>query len=56
MRDKVKGFTGIVSDLGGPTANMYRLTCKSPEIEAACRKPSCVFPASAATSRPTTAP
>ncbi|MEO3690505.1 YgiQ family radical SAM protein [Roseateles paludis] len=44
MRDKVKGFTGIVSDLGGPTANMYRLTCKSPEIEAACRKPSCVYP------------
>lgn len=44
MRDKVKGFTGIVSDLGGPTANMYRLACKEPEIEAACRKPSCVFP------------
>jgi uncharacterized radical SAM protein YgiQ len=44
MRDKVKGFTGVVSDLGGPTANMYRLTCKSPEIEAACRKPSCVYP------------
>lgn len=44
MRDKVSGFTGIVSDLGGPTANMYRLACKDPEIEAACRKPSCVFP------------
>lgn len=44
MRDKVKGFTGIVSDLGGPTANMYRLACKEPEVEAACRKPSCVFP------------
>ncbi|RYH95257.1 MAG: DUF3362 domain-containing protein, partial [Acetobacteraceae bacterium] len=38
------GFTGIVSDLGGPTANMYRIGCKSPEIEAACRKPSCVYP------------
>jgi uncharacterized radical SAM protein YgiQ len=38
------GFTGVVSDLGGPTANMYRLACKSPEIEAACRKPSCVYP------------
>ncbi|EGJ10836.1 YgiQ family radical SAM protein [Rubrivivax benzoatilyticus] len=38
------GFTGVVSDLGGPTANMYRLGCKSPEIEAACRKPSCVYP------------
>ncbi len=44
MRDKVKGFTGVVSDLGGPTANMYRIGCKSPEIEAACRKPSCVWP------------
>ena len=44
IRDKVSGFTGVVSDLGGPTANMYRLGCKSPDIEAACRKPSCVFP------------
>ncbi|MDO5625037.1 MAG: YgiQ family radical SAM protein [Pseudomonadota bacterium] len=44
MRDKVQGFTGVVSDLGGPTANMYRLGCKSPAIEAACRKPSCVYP------------
>jgi uncharacterized radical SAM protein YgiQ len=44
IRDKVPGFTGVVSDLGGPTANMYRLGCKSPEIEAACRKPSCVYP------------
>ena len=44
IRDKVKGFTGVVSDLGGPTANMYRLGCRSPAIEAACRKPSCVYP------------
>jgi uncharacterized radical SAM protein YgiQ len=44
MRDKVQGFTGVVSDLGGPTANMYRLGCKTPEIEASCRKPSCVYP------------
>jgi len=44
IRDKTPGFAGVVSDLGGPTANMYRLACKSPEIEAACRKPSCVFP------------
>ena len=44
MRDKVPGFTGVVSDLGGPTANMYRLACKTKEIETACRKPSCVFP------------
>ena len=44
IRDKVEGFTGTISDLGGPTANMYRLGCKSPEIESACRKPSCVYP------------
>jgi len=44
IRDKVPGFTGVISDLGGPTANMYRLACKSPEIEANCRKPSCVYP------------
>jgi uncharacterized radical SAM protein YgiQ len=44
IRDKVTGFTGVISDLGGPTANMYRLGCRSPEIESACRKPSCVYP------------
>ncbi|MFT3856018.1 MAG: YgiQ family radical SAM protein [Aquabacterium sp.] len=44
IRDKVKGFTGVISDLGGPTANMYRIGCRSKEIEAACRKPSCVYP------------
>jgi uncharacterized radical SAM protein YgiQ len=44
IRDAVPGFTGVISDLGGPTANMYRLACKSPEIESACRKPSCVYP------------
>ena len=44
IRDSVPGFTGVISDLGGPTANMYRLACKSREIEAACRKPSCVYP------------
>ncbi len=44
IRDKVKGFTGTISDLGGPTANMYRIGCKSLEIESACRKPSCVYP------------
>ena len=44
VRDTVPGFTGVISDLGGPTANMYRLHCKSPEIESACRLPSCVFP------------
>ena len=44
VRDGVPGFTGVISDLGGPTANMYRLACRSREIESACRRPSCVFP------------
>ncbi|WP_196140417.1 YgiQ family radical SAM protein [Aliikangiella sp. G2MR2-5] len=44
MRDKVPGFTGTVSDLGGPTANMYHLNCKDDEIQRNCRKLSCVFP------------
>ena len=44
VRDNVPGFTGVISDLGGPTANMYRLACKDPAIEAACRRPSCVYP------------
>ncbi len=44
IRDTSPNFTGHISDLGGPTANMYRLACKDPEIESACRKPSCVFP------------
>jgi len=44
IRDSVPGFTGVISDLGGPTANMYRLACKSRDIESACRKPSCVYP------------
>jgi uncharacterized radical SAM protein YgiQ len=44
IRDNVPGFTGVISDLGGPTANMYRLACKSREVESACRRPSCVYP------------
>jgi len=44
VRDTVAGFTGVISDLGGPTANMYRLACRSREIESACRRPSCVYP------------
>ncbi len=44
MRDTVPGFTGVISDLGGPTANMYRIACKSKEIESNCRLPSCVYP------------
>ena len=44
IRDKTPGFTGVISDLGGPTANMYRLACRDPRIESACRRLSCVFP------------
>ncbi|MDA8256333.1 MAG: YgiQ family radical SAM protein [Betaproteobacteria bacterium] len=44
IRDKTPGFTGVISDLGGPTANMYRMACKSKQIEHACRRLSCVFP------------
>ena len=44
IRDTVPGFTGVISDLGGPTANMYRLRCKSAKAEATCRRPSCVYP------------
>ena len=44
IRDRVPGFTGVISDLGGPTANMYRLACRSPAIEEKCRRLSCVYP------------
>ena len=44
IRDKTPGFTGTISDLGGPTANMYQLACKDAKIESACRRLSCVFP------------
>jgi len=44
IKEKVPGFTGVISDLGGPTANMYKLNCKSEKAEATCRKPSCVWP------------
>jgi uncharacterized radical SAM protein YgiQ len=44
VRDKTKGFTGIISDIGGPTANMYRMACKDKETEALCRRPACVAP------------
>ncbi|MFT5694335.1 MAG: putative radical SAM protein YgiQ, partial [Myxococcota bacterium] len=37
-------FKGHVSDLGGPTANMYRMRCTKPEVEASCRRLSCVSP------------
>jgi len=44
IRDKTPEFTGVISDLGGPTANMWRLNCKSTEIESRCRRLSCVYP------------
>ncbi len=44
IRDTSPAFTGIISDLGGPTANMWRLACNDKETEAACRKLSCVYP------------
>ncbi|NVO25173.1 YgiQ family radical SAM protein [Donghicola sp. B5-SW-15] len=44
IRDKTPGFSGVISDIGGPTANMYRMACKDPNIEKNCRLPSCVFP------------
>ncbi len=44
IRDRTPGFTGVVSDLGGPTANMYRLACKDAKIEESCRRLSCVYP------------
>ena len=44
VRDKTEGFTGVISDIGGPTANMYRIACKDKETESLCRKPSCVYP------------
>lgn len=44
IRDKTPGFTGVISDLGGPTANMYRLACKDDKIQQSCRRLSCVYP------------
>src|SRR6516162_6638757 len=44
IRDRTPGFTGVISDIGGPTANMYRMACKDKKIEALCRRPSCVYP------------
>ena len=44
IRDKTPGFTGVISDIGGPTANMYRMACKDPLIERSCRRLSCIHP------------
>jgi uncharacterized radical SAM protein YgiQ len=37
-------FPGVISDIGGPTANMYEMRCSQPEIEKKCRRLSCVHP------------
>ena len=37
-------FKGVISDIGGPTANMYEMKCTRPEVEAICRRQSCVHP------------
>ena len=39
-----EGFTGVISDVGGPTANMYEMRCTKPEVEEKCRRHSCVHP------------
>ena len=44
IKAKVPGFSGSLSDLGGPTANMYTLKCKDDNIQANCRRLSCVYP------------
>ncbi len=44
IRDQVPGFSGTISDLGGPTANMYKLNCKSHDIQKNCKRLSCVYP------------
>ena len=44
IRDTTPGFTGTISDLGGPTANMWRMNCTDREVEKICRRPSCVYP------------
>ncbi|MDA8232685.1 MAG: YgiQ family radical SAM protein [Magnetospirillum sp.] len=44
IRDRTPGFTGVISDLGGPTANMWRLGCADPKALAVCRRLSCVYP------------
>lgn len=44
IRDKTPGFTGVISDIGGPSANMYRLKCRNEKCETNCRKLSCVYP------------
>lgn len=44
IKEKTPGFTGIISDLGGPSANMYKLGCKNENARKICRKSSCLYP------------
>jgi uncharacterized radical SAM protein YgiQ len=37
-------FPGVISDIGGPTANMYQMRCTRPDVEAKCKRLSCVHP------------
>jgi len=37
-------FRGTISDLGGPSANMYGLSCRDLEAQRQCRRPSCLWP------------
>jgi uncharacterized radical SAM protein YgiQ len=41
---RLDDFRGVISDLGGPTANMYQMRCGDPEAEKACRRLSCIHP------------
>jgi uncharacterized radical SAM protein YgiQ len=41
---RMEGFSGVLTDVGGPTANMYKLRCKDEKIESSCRRLSCVHP------------
>ncbi len=44
VRRVARESSGVISDLGGPTANMYALGCSDPEAAARCRRSSCLFP------------
>ncbi len=41
---QMEGFKGYLSDIGGPSANMYRMGGKNRELCAKCRRPSCLHP------------
>jgi uncharacterized radical SAM protein YgiQ len=41
---RMDDFRGVITDVGGPTANMYAMKCKDEQIEKSCRRLSCVHP------------